>query len=157
MIDCDDFLTVIDFVRRKYMLITFWVFKCFKVVFFLVTGTFHPRHAATLHLQSAWNDSMGERDLWSIEAARDFVSWRTRSSVGAWSITSVPRQVRIMCILYGKGMFLLLRLLVSKLLVLNGWVVVDCRCERVNSFIDYWKLIETTVCLLLQAGWRWRA
>lgn len=64
------------------------------VTFFLV-GTLHSRHAAALHLQPSRNDSMGERNLWSIEAIGDFASRRTCSPVGSRSTASLPRQVRI--------------------------------------------------------------
>ena len=60
-----------------------------------IAGTIHSRYATSLHLQSTWNDPLGPRDRWSFKTAGNFVSWRTCQTVGAWSITSLPRQVCI--------------------------------------------------------------
>ena len=60
--------------------------------FFL--GTLHSRHAAPLHLQSSWNDSMGSKHLRSIETVGDSFNRGPRSFVGTRSTATFPGSVR---------------------------------------------------------------
>lgn len=59
-----------------------------------VTGTFHSGHAASLHLQSSWDDQMGERNLWSYETTGDYECRSTGQDLGSWGSETLPGQVK---------------------------------------------------------------
>lgn len=53
----------------------------------------YSRHAAALHLQSAWNDALGARHLWGPASTGNTVDRRTCPHLGTWSPAALPGQV----------------------------------------------------------------
>ena len=59
----------------------------------MFSGSIHARYAASLHIQSSWDDSLGSRHMWSSATPRNSVHWRIGSNLGARSFAFVPGQV----------------------------------------------------------------
>ena len=63
-----------------------FMFKCTSHIYFLTfLGEIYPRYAAPLHLQSSWNDSLGERYMWGTATFGNTSNWGISQNLGSWS------------------------------------------------------------------------